>query len=116
MAKYGKILLLLLAVVAAAASALFASRTEVKEPAVAGAFYPADRNELSRAVDGYLANVPSQPAHGRLIALIAPHAGYVYSGQVAAYSYRHLGERAVDTIVLIGASHTSSYAGVAVYA
>ena len=116
MAKYGKIALLLILTVAAAASALFASRTEVKEPAVAGAFYPAGREELTRAVDGYLANVPSQPASGRLIALIAPHAGYVYSGQVAAYSYRRLGERAVDTVVLIGASHTSSYAGAAVYA
>jgi AmmeMemoRadiSam system protein B/AmmeMemoRadiSam system protein A len=115
MIKYWKIALLMLVVVAAAASALFASRTDVKEPAVAGAFYPADGHELSRAVDGYLANALSQPASGRLIALIAPHAGYVYSGQVAAHSYRHLGERTIDTVVLIGASHTSSYAGAAVY-
>jgi len=116
MARYAKIAGSLLIVFIAVASMLFASRDEVKEPAVAGAFYPADRSELSRAVDGYLANARSQPASGRLIALIAPHAGYMYSGQVAAYSYRQLGDRAVDTVVLIGASHTSSYGGAAVYA
>jgi AmmeMemoRadiSam system protein B/AmmeMemoRadiSam system protein A len=111
-----KIALLMLAVLAAAASVLFASREAVKEPAVAGAFYPADRNELARAVDGYLANAAALPASGRLIALIAPHAGYLYSGQIAAYSYRQISGRSIDTIILIGASHYSSYAGASVYA
>jgi MEMO1 family protein len=116
MARYAKIAGSLLVIFIAVASMLFASRDEVKEPAVAGAFYPADRNELVRAVDGYLANAPAATAGGRLIALIAPHAGYMYSGQVAAYSYRQLTGRPVDTIILIGASHFSSFAGAAVYA
>jgi MEMO1 family protein len=116
MVRTWKIALVMLVVLAAAASVLFASRDAVKEPAVAGAFYPADRSELARAVDGYLANVGALPAGGRLIALIAPHAGYLYSGQVAAYSYRQIVERSVDTVILIGASHFSSFAGASVYA
>ena len=116
MIRKGTIALLMLAVLAAAATVILASKETVKEPAVAGAFYPGERAELSRAVDGFLANAASPPAVGRLIALIAPHAGYPYSGQVAAYSYRHLSERSVDTIILIGASHFSSYAGASVYA
>ena len=106
----------MLTVLAVGASILFASRDEVKEPAVAGAFYPADGRELARAVDGYLANAASETPDGRLIALIAPHAGYMYSGPVAAYSYRKLAGRTVDTVIVIGASHFFSYAGASVYA
>lgn len=116
MMKKGKIAVLMLAVLAAAATVILASKETVKEPAVAGSFYPGERDELSRAVDGFLANAASPPAEGRLLALIAPHAGYMYSGQVAAYSYRRLSERSVDTVILIGASHFSSYAGASVYA
>ena len=116
MIRRGTVALLILVGTASVASVLFASRDAVKEPAVAGAFYPGERGELSRTVDGFLANAASPPADGRLIALIAPHAGYLYSGQVAAYSYRRLAERSVDTVILIGASHFSSYAGASVYA
>ena len=115
MGRYGKIALLMLAIVTAVASVIFASREAVKEPAVAGAFYPADGHELSRSVDGYLANAAADPSGGRLIALIAPHAGYMYSGQVAGYSYRQLTGRPVDTVILVGASHFSSFAGASVY-
>ena len=116
MARYGKIALLLLVVFVAAASVLFASRESAKEPAVAGAFYPADPKDLGGVVDAYLAKADARPAGGRLIALIAPHAGYVYSGQVAAHSYRHLVERSVDTVIVIGASHHAAFSGASVYA
>ncbi|MEK6742073.1 MAG: AmmeMemoRadiSam system protein B [Nitrospirota bacterium] len=116
MIRKGTITILMAAVLAAAATVILASKGTVKEPAVAGTFYPGERDELSRAVDGFLASSVSTPAEGRLIALIAPHAGYMYSGQVAAYSYRHLSERSVDTVILIGASHFSAYAGVSIYA
>jgi len=116
MMRPGRVALLMLAVLAAAASVLYASREPVKEPAVAGAFYPADQSELSRVVDGYLANAAAPSPSGRLIALIAPDAGYPYSGQVAAYSYRQLRGRPVDTVIIIGASHYSAYTGASVYA
>jgi len=116
MLRKGKIALILFAVLLAAAGVISASKDTVKEPAVAGVFYPGERGELGRVVDGFLANAATPPGSGRLIALIAPHAGYMYSGQVAAYAYRHLAERSIDTVILIGASHFASYAGVSVYA
>jgi len=88
----------------------------VKEPAVAGSFYPADEKTLKETVDNLLADAEYRAGNGRLIALISPHAGYVYSGQVAAHTYRHLKERDIDTVILIGASHHKAYQGASVYA
>ncbi|TAL23537.1 MAG: AmmeMemoRadiSam system protein B [Nitrospirae bacterium] len=89
---------------------------KVKEPSVAGSFYPADENTLSGMVDGFLSAAENKKAEGRLIALISPHAGYQFSGQVAAYSYRHLKEREIDTVILIGPSHHKAFNGASVYA
>jgi AmmeMemoRadiSam system protein B/AmmeMemoRadiSam system protein A len=115
MVRYGVSALLAVLVLAGGAS-LIASREQVKEPAVAGSFYPADPQELGRSVSEYLSRAGARRVQGRLIALVAPHAGYVYSGQVAAYAYRHITDRPVDTVILIGASHTAAYPGAAVYA
>ena len=87
----------------------------IKEPAVAGAFYPADKQVLSTMVNDFLSKAAATPVEGRLIALIAPHAGYEYSGQVAAYSYNHLKERTIDTVILIGPSHHFPFLGASVY-
>lgn len=88
---------------------------KVKEPSVAGSFYPSDEKTLREMVDGFLAKAESGPVDGKLIALISPHAGYPYSGQVAAYTYNHLKEGEVDTVILIGPSHHKDFKGVSVY-
>lgn len=89
----------------------------VKPPAVAGAFYPDDANVLRTTVDAYLAAAGDKPqATGRLVALIAPHAGYRFSGRVAAHSYRHINEREIETVVLVGASHYAAFSGASIYA
>src|SRR5512138_100572 len=105
-----------LLLLAGAASLLLASKDQVREPAVAGAFYPADRAALSAEVAELLAKADRRQQTGRLIGLIAPHAGYPYSGQVAAQAYAHITDRPVDTVILIGSSHAAAYAGAAVYA
>lgn len=87
----------------------------VKEPAVAGSFYPADKEKLAKAVDGYVAAAENKPADGRLIALIAPHAGYMYSGAVAGYTYNRLKGKDIETVILIGPSHHSAFKGSSVY-
>ncbi len=91
----------------------------VRQPAVAGTFYPRGERELARVVgkhldqarkDGRLANSPTVPK-----ALIVPHAGYVYSGPVAAAAYVRL-EPARDTIervVIIGPAHRVALRGLA---
>ena len=99
-----------------AGTLVFSAGGPVKEPAVAGAFYPADRRVLSGMVENFMAKAVTAPVEGRLVALIAPHAGYDYSGQVAAYAYKHLNERPIDTIILIGPSHYDTFVGASVYA
>jgi AmmeMemoRadiSam system protein B/AmmeMemoRadiSam system protein A len=98
-------------------SALISGCSEqVKEPAVAGAFYPKDKQELTRMIDGFVSKAEHKPANGRLTALIAPHAGYVYSGSVAGYTYKQLKDMKIETVILIGPSHYAAFNGVSVYA
>lgn len=91
--------------------------TQVRQPAVAGMFYPADRDELSATVKHYLqeAHAPEGPVPK---AIIAPHAGYIYSGPVAATAYASLARAAtvVRRVVLLGPSHRVPFYGLAVSA
>lgn len=87
---------------------------DIKEPAVAGAFYPADPDVLKAQVDGYLSKVSPMQLPKDQIALISPHAGYIYSGQVAAHGYKHLSDD-YQTVILIGSSHRVPYNGASVY-
>jgi MEMO1 family protein len=80
---------------------------------VAGLFYPGSAQELSAAVDALLAGVPAHA--GRPQALIVPHAGYQYSGPVAAQAYGSLGPgaRSLRRVVLLGPSHREWFRGLA---
>jgi len=89
---------------------------EVKEPAVAGQFYPAGEDTLRRNVDGYLARAGNSAVEGKLVAIVSPHAGYEYSGGVAAWAYKRLAGSNIRTVVIIGPSHHVAFEGVAVYA
>jgi MEMO1 family protein len=86
---------------------------KVRPPAVAGSFYPADPKELAAMVDGYLARAAQAPLEA--VALVAPHAGYPYSGQVAAYAYASLKGRKVERVVLIAPSHYEAFGFSSVY-
>ena len=86
----------------------------VRQPAVSGRFYPARAKELERKVRGFLGQVQPVELNGELIALIVPHAGFVFSGQVAAYSYKHLEGKEFDTIILIGDSHRMRFPGISI--
>jgi len=57
-----------------------------RKPAVAGSFYPSDPGKLASEIDAYLKKAEGAKVEGELFGVIAPHAGYVYSGPVAAYS------------------------------
>jgi AmmeMemoRadiSam system protein B/AmmeMemoRadiSam system protein A len=86
-------------------------------PAVfAGQFYTADPAALAAEIDGYLAAAaPTAPAAGRILGLIVPHAGYVYSGRTAAAAYALARGQAVDTVVIIGPSHRFAFDGVSIW-
>lgn len=88
----------------------------VREPAVAGSFYPADAAELSRTIDGFLKKVPADVrAETEPKALIVPHAGYEYSGRTAAYAFKQLEGRHYETVILIGVCHRIPLAGASVW-
>ncbi len=76
----------------------------VREPAVAGLFYPGEAAKLSKALDALLAAAPKHHIP-RLKGLVCPHAGYEYSGQTAAIAYKLLAGSDVRTVVVIGPSH-----------
>ena len=100
----------------------------IRPPAVAGSFYPREpqrlRAVLSDCMAGAVASqlapiVSAGPRRGgnpRPKALICPHAGYVYSGPIAASAYRALGEatHGIERVVIIGPSHFVPFAGLAV--
>jgi predicted class III extradiol MEMO1 family dioxygenase len=77
----------------------------VKPPNVAGTFYPGDAEDLSAAVDGRLAAAEPSLEAEDVIAVVTPHAGYEYSGGVAATAFRQLDGRRPATVVLLGPSH-----------
>ncbi len=88
---------------------------EIREPAVAGAFYPNRPEILSRDVKGYLENAKKEKIDGGIIALVSPHAGYMYSGQVAAYAYKLIQEKTFDTVVAVAPSHQMPFKGASLY-
>src|SRR5688572_5188330 len=78
---------------------------ELRRAAVAGHWYPADPAHLAHAVDRHLAAVASEEGERAPRAIIAPHAGLMYSGPVAAYAYHAAQRAAPATIILVGPSH-----------
>ncbi|MDP2981083.1 MAG: AmmeMemoRadiSam system protein B, partial [Candidatus Omnitrophota bacterium] len=88
---------------------------DVRKPAVAGTFYPGDKAELETKVDDFLANAKKSDIKGRVLAIIAPHAGYEYSGQVAAHSFKQLEGTDFKKIIIISPSHYVSFDGMSVY-
>jgi len=104
--------MLVLVLMAASSTIAFALFSDVRLPAVAGAFYPGTRNALARKVDSFLENVKQTEVKGKLIALIVPHAGYDYSGQVAAFGYKELEGRRFKRVILMGASHQVCFDGI----
>jgi AmmeMemoRadiSam system protein B len=86
----------------------------VRQPAVAGQFYPADPNELRMEVNAFL--VAAKPATDKIPkAIIAPHAGYPYSGPIAGSAYACLarGRGRLKRVVLLGPSHFVAFRGLA---
>jgi MEMO1 family protein len=88
----------------------------VRPAAVAGRFYPADHRALADLVDGLLDDVRAEPISTRPVAVIAPHAGYQYSGAVAATAYAYLARwrERVTRVVLLGPAHFVPLQGMAV--
>ena len=79
---------------------------KTRHAVVAGAFYPASKEELESMLNKFLKNVTNVDLEKEPKALIVPHAGYIYSAQVATYSYALLKKFKKQKIILLGPSHT----------
>lgn len=77
----------------------------VRPPAVAGTFYPADPGTLAGTVDRLLGSVAVPDGEPAASAYVVPHAGYRYSGRTAAHAYARLRGRALDRVVIAGPAH-----------
>ena len=87
---------------------------DVKEPDLAGSWYPASKDVLSSVLDSYFKEAKAVSVNGDIVAIIAPHAGLMYSGPVAAYSYKAVQGRNYSTVVILGFCHRKSFDGVSV--
>ncbi len=105
----------LLATLPGAARTAFAAENDIRQPAAAGRFYPGDPAKLRAAVQRFLADaVPA--ATERPIAIVSPHAGYIYSGQIMADAFAQARGHAYQLIVLMGVNHTTpGFDGVSVF-
>ncbi len=104
-----------LVVVLLALFAIDASAETVREPILAGSWYPADATELRQTIEGFLNKAESPTLRGEVVALVSPHAGYQYSGPVAAHAFKAIRGQQFDTVVVVAPSHRFPFGGVSVY-
>lgn len=88
---------------------------EIREPVFAGSWYPGDPSSLSRDIKEYLARAKRLTLGGEILALVSPHAGYMFSGQVAAYAYKQVDGLSYDSVIVIAPSHRAFFRGISIY-
>jgi len=89
-----------------------AGSRETRLPAVAGQYYPSDPQKLRLAVQQYLQDSAKIPME-KPVAIMVPHASYIYSGQISADAFRQAMGHAYDVVVILGVDHTSaSFSGI----
>lgn len=84
---------------------------EVRQARVAGSFYPEEPAELLQNVTSLLAGQQADPGLGTARILIVPHAGYAYSGSIAARAYRQVQDQPYDGVVVVGFTHRVQFPG-----
>src|SRR5512147_477232 len=78
---------------------------DVRPSPLAGRWYDGDPEVLARSVDGYLDSAQLPDLEGEVIAVVAPHAGHIYSGPVAGYAFAALRGRAPDLVAVVSPMH-----------
>ena len=81
---------------------------------VAGEFYPAEKDQLSRDIDSYLKDFKVIKQEGDLLAIIVPHAGYQFSGRIAGAAFKQLTNKSYDTVIVMGPSHHMVFDGISI--
>ncbi len=79
--------------------------SNIRKSAFAGAFYPGEPGMLKKQIENYLSKAQVKDKYEKALGIISPHAGYVYSGQCAAYGYKAIEQKDFDLAVIIAPSH-----------
>ncbi|MDP8217322.1 MAG: AmmeMemoRadiSam system protein B [Candidatus Theseobacter exili] len=88
----------------------------IRRPAVAGMFYPSNPNVLKQTIRQYIEQVEETSFNSTPSALLVPHAGYPYSGPVAAYAYKLIENKSFETVLLFGVNHRAAgFYGISVF-
>ncbi len=87
----------------------------VREPAVAGMFYPDSPAKLKKDIQLLLENNKPSEKYDNVFGLVSPHAGYIYSGMTAAFAYNTLKDKKIKTAVIISPSHREYFPGISVF-
>jgi len=93
----------------------FEMTDRIRKSVIAGSWYPGKPEVLRSDIEGYLRNVQVDDFKGKVVGLISPHAGYLYSGQVAAFSYKPIAGKKFDGVIVIGPSHRHYFKGASIY-
>jgi MEMO1 family protein len=91
------------------------SAEKTRESVIAGVWYPGDPALLKKEIVRYLDRARPPDLGGELTGLVVPHAGYIYSGSVAAWSYKLLLKNHFDRVLILAPSHQASFAGASIY-
>ena len=88
----------------------------IRKPVVAGTFYPGERDKLNKTVSSYLsrAQISDEFTNRRVTGIVSPHAGYIYSGPVAAYGFNYLAKEDFESYVVLAPSHRGRFKGASI--
>jgi AmmeMemoRadiSam system protein B len=88
---------------------------KIRRPAVAGSFYPADKTELQNQINMLLDITKPEEDIRDILGIIAPHAGYIYSGKTAAFAFNTIANKIYETVIIISPSHREYFPGISIY-
>jgi AmmeMemoRadiSam system protein B/AmmeMemoRadiSam system protein A len=88
---------------------------KIRESVIAGSWYPGNPQQLTQEILKYVNDARGEPIGGELKALIVPHAGYMYSGAVAAHAYKILQTQPFDRVLVVAPSHRAHFQGSSIY-
>lgn len=91
------------------------SAERIRESVIAGSWYPGNPGTLRQEIAGYLERAEPHPSRGTLVGLVVPHAGYMYSGGVAAHAYRQLTDSGFDRVLIVAPSHRARFPTSTIY-
>jgi len=82
------------------------NQQDIRKSVLAGSWYESNPNRLRASVKGYMEDAKLIKIQGKIIGIISPHAGHIYSGPVAGYAFKHIAGKKFDTVIVIAPNHS----------